>query len=1057
MPTSPARRISIHLFLYQQLSTLGPPGWGRRRWEPMAPSKRVRPSTSYINCLLSSRPAREDAGEAGQSRQFGVQDCSAGGSGGKRKDSRPNVFNRCGRSPCVGPSAVWRRSSSQAGSGAGQATPCSGGPGPEKFGRRRFSELRHSAENECKHPRRFCQSSPCSDDIVGRSSRGGQGGRRRPRGLRGRRRGECLGPHSGTADPDSEPAGFVKQEILRPVAESVGRRRGRRRRSQERDGREATAPRAIRRPPRKSCGESARAVSPRSPKGLGCRIGTEGYVSSLSRNRSPGYLQNPDLLQFSDGGDVGSRGAEPRCGTDVPPGPWLGIRRTSRQRTGPHEVGLATDGQAGPAFLHSRTEASSEARATSWDAGRSEVGHGPAGISEGCRPDFGEDHEGAFESHSSGRPARPGRWNQRPRTRKGPQRKEDRPDGRDHGMKTPWFLPQLFPSDLDGTLSASRLSTVTARFLPRCRTRLSQFIQSSIAHEFPSSASQISSDLWPCPLPPPLALPRTRLGGRREARWRQRCTSRLVCRHIVAAYNWLVLNRPSKPPADLPPPSSSQAAMLVRLERMASIWIRLGHGPKCGLDRTVQKFDSISSALSRIHELSRSLYSELQPYSSPSRGRLPAEPAVSERDPIRERRASFGKAAPIHGSKQVEPSRLKFDAAPQFNAEKFLTDPLLRAGFQNPSIFRRPSVDWGKPRLARVQSTPEKQRELFRKWDNVHSLYLLPAECSEHRYRCGLFSVFKNSETDRQILNPIPENSRSFSVSDATLSLAHSSLLCQLYVPEDRALVINADDISDFYHGFTVSDLHAARNHIHGVYDGEEFAGWNAFREDLRGKKVVGCFKTLAMGTSFAVEIAQHAHAVLLYRSGCLRESERVAYKHILPAGPGFDLLCIDDHIYLLMIEMSEVNKPPAPNRRDAILLARAASMYAEVGLRTSPKKAVRNTFKATILGGELDGIRGDIAAPRVRIVALASLSLQLIVLGFCTKELLQCILGCWVFVCMYRRPFLCLMNQLYHEIKGKEPGEIFSLSHGARQELLLLVLCSPCIHTDLRAPPLGR
>ena len=104
--------------------------------------------------------------------------------------------------------------------------------------------------------------------------------------------------------------------------------------------------------------------------------------------------------------------------------------------------------------------------------------------------------------------------------------------------------------------------------------------------------------------------------------------------------------------------------MLVRLERMASIWIRLGHGPKCGLDRTVQKFDSISSALSRIHELSRSLYSELQPYSSPSRGRLPAEPAVSERDPIRERRASFGKAAPIHGSKQVEPSRLKFDAAP---------------------------------------------------------------------------------------------------------------------------------------------------------------------------------------------------------------------------------------------------------------------------------------------------------------------------------------------------------------------------------------------------------
>ena len=288
---------------------------------------------------------------------------------------------------------------------------------------------------------------------------------------------------------------------------------------------------------------------------------------------------------------------------------------------------------------------------------------------------------------------------------------------------------------------------------------------------------------------------------------------------------------------------------------MATIWIRLGHGPKRGLDRTVQKFDSISSALSHLHELSHTLHAELQPYSNPDRSRLPAEPADSERHPSFEQCASFGKAAAVSASKQIEPSRLKFDAAPQFNAEKFLTDPLLRAGFRNPTVFRRPADDWEKPRLARVQSTREKQRELFLKWDQVHCLHLLPAELSEHRYRCGLFSVFKNSDTDRQILNPIPENSRCFSVSDATFSLAHSSLLCQLYTPIDQALIINADDISDFYHGFIVSDLHAARNHIHGVFCGEEFLGWNAFREELRSKKVVGCFRTLAMGTNFAVEI----------------------------------------------------------------------------------------------------------------------------------------------------------------------------------------------------------
>ena len=44
--------------------------------------------------------------------------------------------------------------------------------------------------------------------------------------------------------------------------------------------------------------------------------------------------------------------------------------------------------------------------------------------------------------------------------------------------------------------------------------------------------------------------------------------------------------------------------------------------------------------------------------------------------------------------------------------------------------------------------------------------------------------------------------------------------------------------------------------------------------------------------------------------------------------------------------------------------------MYSRVGLRVSAKKRVRNAFQATVLGGEIDGVRGDIAAPRLRTVA---------------------------------------------------------------------------------------
>ncbi|CAE7640566.1 SUF4 [Symbiodinium sp. CCMP2592] len=210
------------------------------------------------------------------------------------------------------------------------------------------------------------------------------------------------------------------------------------------------------------------------------------------------------------------------------------------------------------------------------------------------------------------------------------------------------------------------------------------------------------------------------------------------------------------------------------------------------------------------------------------------------------------------------------------------------------------------------------------------------------------------------------------------------------------------------------------------------------------------------MGTNYAVEVALHAHANLLYRAGCLREHERVAYRKVFPKGPGFDLLCIDDHVFLLVIDLSEVGRTPSPSRRDAKLFAQASEAYLRAGLRVSAKKKVRNATQGTIRG-ELDGIRGDLAAPRLRTTALGCLTFQLVLLGFCTKDLLQCIVGCWVFVCMFRRPFMCLLTQVYHEMRDRAGSEVFKLSHDARQELLALVLLSPCIFTDLRAAPLDR
>ena len=184
---------------------------------------------------------------------------------------------------------------------------------------------------------------------------------------------------------------------------------------------------------------------------------------------------------------------------------------------------------------------------------------------------------------------------------------------------------------------------------------------------------------------------------------------------------------------------------------------------------------------------------------------------------------------------------------------------------------------------------------------------------------------------------------------------------------------------------------------------------------------------------------------------------EQVCYRHPIPRGPGFDLLCIDDHVYLLLVDAWEKCKQPSPSRRDVQLFRQAGAMYAKVHLRTSAKKAVRNAYSATILGGQLDGVRGDIAAPRLKSTALSAITLQLVVLGHSTRTLLQQVLGCWMFVLIFRRPMLSIFSQVYHEGLGCHADEIFRLSHDARQELLLLVILVPCAMSNLRAEPSTR
>ena len=124
----------------------------------------------------------------------------------------------------------------------------------------------------------------------------------------------------------------------------------------------------------------------------------------------------------------------------------------------------------------------------------------------------------------------------------------------------------------------------------------------------------------------------------------------------------------------------------------------------------------------------------------------------------------------------------------------------------------------------------------------------------------------------------------------------------------------------------------------------------------------------LAMGDSLAVELAQASHLGLLQQEvGACRASELVVYRAPFPRGPSWEILAIGDHVGIQAVSPAT---PPSA-RRDREVFQKADTVYPAVGLCQHPKKKIREADNHTVVGGEIEGRIGTIAAPRLRTAVL--------------------------------------------------------------------------------------
>lgn len=154
------------------------------------------------------------------------------------------------------------------------------------------------------------------------------------------------------------------------------------------------------------------------------------------------------------------------------------------------------------------------------------------------------------------------------------------------------------------------------------------------------------------------------------------------------------------------------------------------------------------------------------------------------------------------------------------------------------------------------------------------------------------------------------------------------------------------------------------------------------------------------MGDGLAVEIAQQSHFNLLPQLGdCMKEHEVVAYRRPVPRGPFYEFLTVDDHIGLQRLDK---HVPFCDQQtRDVEVFTGA---YSQVGLVPHPGKRQRQVTSGTVLGAEIDGVKGVVSAPRGRVAMLMFVTSILVQQQRATRRILQSL-----FVCLFvQTPYFC-------------------------------------------------
>ncbi len=558
--------------------------------------------------------------------------------------------------------------------------------------------------------------------------------------------------------------------------------------------------------------------------------------------------------------------------------------------------------------------------------------------------------------------------------------------------------------------------------------------------------------LWPMPLPYPAELISTNSARTNSFRRGVNLT--------VAALNWLHLRRPRTCPAEIVlfrKLTKLQWKVVRFIESALTAWDVSEPITATGMGRAASKVEDIEILLARLSSFETGLDSVMEELGTRNSNDL-GQKSFSSFAPGLQAESAGELVGQLPGrqlsvAKTIEADRIDFRGTPEFDAAPFL-DPLGRALYLDPvSQAIRPEDSLVEPPPVKIFASETEKWKLLRKLDASGRLGVILEGEIYQGYQAGLFSIQKDGSKDRLIFDSRPFNTLEQVPQRWIKSMASAATLCELQLGKDEIYLVSGTDLREFYYSFRATHSRLVRNSLLVTVWPWELRGFKCYQPALerQRRKVYLGLRTLAMGDSAAVELAQTAHVGLLAQSGLLSFENLLCMELPPPRSVSMVGVVIDDLVLFERLVVSQLDSGVKPQTE--AMLQKAISRYTDLGLIPHSGKTFALKEEEEFWGCLFEGRRGMVRASLKRVIPILFATLGVLKLGVTTLQLLEVLTGCWVSIFLFKRRLLSLLNTCYTALgSGEDRRSVLRLSDALRDELLLCCMLAPLAVTCLKA-----